>query len=152
MDASRTMTRDVVVIPPELNLDVAWRIMQRKQIRHLPVARGGVLVGILSDRDILTRATLGTNALLTVPAEPAALAMTSNPITCDPDAPVAELVKVMTDNKIDCLPVVGVSGRLIGLVTSTDLLLLLISHIHATRRLPFEFRLYQGEGAMEDCA
>ncbi len=53
------MTRDVIVVPPELTLDAAWRIMTRERIRHLPVVRAGALIGMLSDRDVLVHAKTG---------------------------------------------------------------------------------------------
>jgi len=46
----------------------------------------------------------------------------------------------MLEHKIDSIPVVSVSGALIGLVTSTDLLGLLVDRAQA-QVLPFEFKL-----------
>jgi CBS domain-containing protein len=46
----------------------------------------------------------------------------------------------MLEHKIDSIPVVSVSGTLIGLVTSTDLLGLLVDRAQA-QVLPFEFKL-----------
>ncbi len=134
------MTREVIIVPPELSLDVAWLIMNRERIRHLPVARGGVLLGILSDRDVLLRSSLGPNGNVVVPKGLVAVAMTASPVTCVPSTPVAQLVRLMTERKIDAIPVITGDERLVGLVTSTDLLLLLIDFEEA-RPLPFEFRL-----------
>ena len=50
MRANVPMTRDVIVVPPELPLDVAWQIMVRHRIRHLPVVRARALIGILGPR------------------------------------------------------------------------------------------------------
>ena len=47
---------------------------------------------------------------------------------------------MMIEHKIDSIPVVTPSGGLAGLVTSTDLLSLLVDHSRAYV-LPFEFRM-----------
>ena len=137
------MTRDVIVVPPELALLDAWRIMTREHIRHLPVVRAGALIGMLSDRDILSRGTLRKDGTLDVPtAIIVADAMTPTPIkTCDASTQVAEIARTMTDEKIDAIPVVR-GLRLVGLVTSTDLLYLLIQRDEA-RPLPFDFRVVE---------
>ena len=140
MIAATPMTREVIIVPPELSLDAAWLIMKRERIRHLPVARAGVLLGILSDRDVLVRSSLGADGNVVVPKGLVAVAMTASPVTCVPSTPVSQLVRLMTERKIDAIPVISGEGRLVGLVTSTDILLLLIDFEEA-RPLPFEFRL-----------
>lgn len=142
MQAVITMTRNVLVVPPELSLGAAHRIMRRERIRHLPVVQGGVLLGMLSDRDVLLRAKLGEDGTVDVPQLPVAVAMTPDPITCHATTSVAELVAIMTERKIDAVVVVGPSERLIGLVTSTDLLLLLGGRDEA-RPLPFAFEIQE---------
>jgi acetoin utilization protein AcuB len=118
--------------------------MRERRIRHLPVVQGGQLVGILSDRDILLRSTLDLDGTVTAPRDPVALAMTPAPVTCGPDSKVSELARTMVERKIDAIPVVGTAGRLIGLVTSSDLLCLLLEEA-SVRALPFDFRVYEGE-------
>lgn len=142
MQISTPMTREVTVVPPEVGLDVAFRIMQRKRIRHLPVVAGGELLGMLSDRDVLTRAKLADDGALIVPSLSCGAAMTPAPTTCDVDATVDEVVRLMTERKIDAVPVIAPSGRLVGLVTSTDLLLLLLTPSEA-RPLPYTFQLHE---------
>ena len=59
LENSPDLTREVVVVPPELRLVDAWEIMKRRKIHHLPVVRGGRLLGMLSDRDVFLRARPG---------------------------------------------------------------------------------------------
>jgi acetoin utilization protein AcuB len=143
MQANRTMTREVIVVPPELTLEAAWKIMQRERTRHLPVVRAGALIGMLSDRDVLARGNLNKDGVVHVP--PAVIvgeAMTPTPVqTCEASTDVSELAKTMLEEKIDAIPVVR-GLRLIGLVTSSDLLQLLIKRDEA-RPLPFDFRLIE---------
>lgn len=141
MRAKTPMTREVIVVPPELSLQSAWHVMTRERIRHLPVVRAGALVGMLSDRDVLARGTIGKDGVLHVPTDIlVGEAMMPAPlVTCDESTDVSELVHAMTEKKIDAVPVVR-GLRLVGLVTSTDLLLLLLERDEA-RPLPFEFHL-----------
>lgn len=143
MRASTPMTRDVIVIPPELSLAAAWQIMKRERIRHLPIVRAGALIGMLSDRDVLTRGKLAKDGSFEVaPGIVVAEAMTPTPVkTCEVSTDVSDLVRMMTEDKIDAVPVVR-GLRLVGLVTSTDLLLLLIDQDEA-RPLPFDFHLVE---------
>jgi CBS domain-containing protein len=52
----------------------------------------------------------------------AADVMTSNVITIRSDASIAEMVKLMLDNRISGLPVVDDRGKLVGIVTEGDCL------------------------------
>ncbi|HXX67971.1 MAG TPA: CBS domain-containing protein [Polyangiaceae bacterium] len=139
------MTREVTVVPPGLSLIAAHAVMKRKRIRHLPVVQAGALLGILSDRDVLVRATQRKDGSLDVPDDPVAVAMAPAPIVCEPTTSVAELARIMTEQKIDAIPVMN-GSRMVGLVTSTDLLLLLVGR-HEARPLPFEFRVVEEEEA-----
>jgi CBS domain-containing protein len=138
------MTRDVIIVPPELTLVTAWRILTREHIRHLPVVRAGALIGMLSDRDVLARGTLAKDGTLQL--EPHLLvddAMTPTPIeTCETSTDVADLVRTMTAKKIDAIPVVK-GLRLVGLVTTSDLLTLLLDDHGKSEPLPFEYHLIE---------
>lgn len=138
--AAEPMTRKVFVVPPETSLSQAWALMRSERFRHLPVVSGGTLIGLLSDRDILLRATL-EGGQVRVPETPVGEAATAWPHVCQPDTDVCDLVRVMTEKKIDAVPVVEGTDRLVGLVTSTDLLLLLIRLDEAKIPLPFVFDL-----------
>jgi len=46
------MKRDPITISPETGILEASRLLRQHKIRHLPVVRGGRLVGILTDRDL----------------------------------------------------------------------------------------------------
>ncbi len=55
----RYVSRDVQTLPPGASLDEARRLMERHQIRRLPVVDGGRLVGIVSLGDLATKGTPG---------------------------------------------------------------------------------------------
>lgn len=138
MEVRAPMTRHVTVIPESLSVGNAWRIMQERHIRHLPVVNGGKLVGIISDRDLLRHGHPAPDGELTFTNGCVADIMTLCPIVCPPDASVSNAARLMTEKKIDALPIVS-SGKLVGLLTSTDLLQLLIDDTRA--RIPFDFQI-----------
>jgi CBS domain-containing protein len=130
MKSSSVMTRDVVVVSPAVTVAAAERMMDRLRIRHLPVVVGGRLVGILSDRDLLRRS----------PTSTCGEAMSPAPLTCSADLSVGRIAELMIARKIDSLPVVDRSGALSGLVTSSDLLALLVERDEG-KVLPFSFTI-----------
>jgi acetoin utilization protein AcuB len=134
------MTRQVIVVLPELALDAAWRVMQRENIRHLPVVQGGELIGMLSDRDVLLRSSGGRDGKLVVPKTTVGEAMTPAPIVCTAKESLGHLVRLMTEHRIDAVPIVTRSKRLLGLVTTTDLLFALVG-FEDTRPLPIRFEI-----------
>jgi len=153
MRAATTMTRDVVCVPAELSLAKAWDLMQELRIRHLPVVQGGFLVGILSDRDVLLRSN--TSPGMFDDADLVGHAMTPSPRTCLAQTSVSQIARTMIEHKIDALPVVAVGneGRVIGLVTSTDLLWLLVDGSDAdVLPILFNMRLASADGRLPAAA
>jgi CBS domain-containing protein len=53
MTAADIMTRDLVVASPRTTIDEAMAQMDAGYFRHLPVVDGGVMVGIISVRDVV---------------------------------------------------------------------------------------------------
>ncbi len=47
------MTRKVVVVPPERTVEECMALMSDKHIRHLPVAQGDQILGMISMRDVV---------------------------------------------------------------------------------------------------
>jgi acetoin utilization protein AcuB len=133
MKVFAAMTRDVVVVAPSVSVSAAGRTMERMHVRHLPVVDGGRLVGILSDRDVLDARARGGQ-------DSCGEAMSPSPITCTPQTSVGRVAELMLAHRIDSVPVVDDDEALVGLVTSTDLISLLVER-GAALSLPFDFRL-----------
>jgi CBS domain-containing protein len=113
------MTRDVLTLGPEDDLSLAETILALGGIRHLPVVDGRMrLLGLVSQRDVLRA---GSN--VSPMAKRARLArevMTPNLITVRSFTPLRQALRLILDNKIGCLPVVEGDGRLIGIMTESD--------------------------------
>ena len=121
------MTGAPITVPPDVAVLDARQLMANERIRHLLVSLGGDLLGIVTDRDIrLNMPSQATslsvwelNYLLTKLT--VSEVMTRSVITIGPDRPARDAAQIMLEHKIGALPVVD-SGRLIGIVTETDLL------------------------------
>jgi len=111
------MTADPLVIAPEATLDQAHTTMKDGGFRHLPVQKEGKLVGVLSMTDI-GRLGQSVPALM---ARPVSELMTPDPVTVGPDELIEAAAAQMALRKVNCLPVVE-GGRLVGIVTTYDLL------------------------------
>ncbi len=148
MKVSRVMTKDVTWVQPELPLATAWALMTHLRIRHLPVAFEGTLLGILSDRDLLVRALRSADGTYTFPQQTCGEVMTPRPVACVSSTPVSRIAALMLEHRIDSVPIVGTDNRLVGLVTSTDLLELLTEPEQISDVLPFSFQLRQADERM----
>lgn len=125
------MRRRFISVTPEESLYQADRLMRLARIRHLLVVEDGVLVGILSHRDILEASIARLEDCL--PQErsgylrsiPVRRMMRHTPETVPPACPLQDAAARMVQFRIGCLPVVEHAPegpRLRGLITETDLL------------------------------
>jgi acetoin utilization protein AcuB len=110
------MTEAVETIHPGDVLQMAAEKMEQGRFRRMPVVEeNGTLVGILSERDL--RQHHGYLPVTRVTA-----AMTERPITIEADAPIEAAADLLLQHKIGGLPVVSSEGKLVGIITETDLL------------------------------
>lgn len=111
------MVKEVITVDGESTVKEAADIMNRFEIGCLIVTKDGKAVGILTERDLLKRIVSRTKN----PQKTKVKTVMSKPlIVVEPDMELEEAAKLMFKLKIKKLPVVE-SGRLMGLVTLTDL-------------------------------
>lgn len=131
------MTTDVVAIEPQNSIATAIRLMRQGQLRRLPVVDDDVLVGIVTSGDL--RRITGLASILKDPSQdnflwhhiPVANVMSRDPISLTPDAPISEAARLLVEHKIGGLPIV-VDGRLVGIITTSDLLETLMTPVGET--------------------
>lgn len=127
------MATDIVAVDENTSMMKATQIMKEHNIRRLPVLRRGRLVGILSDRDLKDAApskatSLDVHELYYLLSEIKVKdLMTKDPITINGDDTMEKAAVLMLENRISGLPVVNTKGDLIGVITLTDVLKVLIS-------------------------
>lgn len=100
----------------EQSLRVAHDMLKKHGIRHLPVLRGGHLVGMLSERDLALIETLKdvdpTKVLVSD-------AMSTNVFTVSPEASLDEVVDQMAERKLGSV-VVMQNEHVVGIFTTVD--------------------------------
>ena len=133
------MSRPPVTIGPEMSIHDALALFKKERIRRAPVIKGGKLVGIVSDKDLLNASPSPATTLsvwemnyllskLTVSE-----VMTKQVTTVAEDTPIEEAARIMADNKIGGLPVVK-GSRVVGIITETDLFKLFIELMGAREK------------------
>ncbi len=127
MTIRELMSGGLITVSPETPVPQARDVMARERIRHLLVTGpGGVLAGIVTDRDI--RLNLPSRATSLSAQEIGHLLskltvgqiMTRSVITIGPDASAREGARLLLEHKIGALPVLD-DGHLVGIVTETDI-------------------------------
>src|SRR5581483_9327125 len=126
------MQRDVVTVTPETRLPQVLRLLQPGGFRHVPVILDAALVGIISDRDVkqamVSLAGTGASGAELERARErlsASEIMARTVTTIAPMDTVEEAARRMATQKISALPVTE-DGRLVGIVTETDVLQLFV--------------------------
>jgi len=142
LKAKDIMTKDLITVPPGMEIVKAARILLEKGINGVPVVDRGKLVGILCQSDLIAQQKklpvpsvftlldgfipLGSTkhfekAFQKIAATTVADAMTSNPVTVGPESPLEEIANLMVDRNFHTIPVVE-KGRLVGIVGKEDVL------------------------------
>jgi CBS domain-containing protein len=129
------MTKNVVTANANTTLPEAHEIMMDNNIRRLPIVeKDGRLSGIVTLGDV--RGAQPSEATsLSVWEMNYLLAslklnkiMTPNPLTIGPDATIGEAARLMLENKISGLPVVDAKGKLLGIITESDIFSMVVLH------------------------
>jgi acetoin utilization protein AcuB len=150
------MQAAVITITPKTSLPEALRLVRHRGIRHLPVVEDDRLVGIVSDRDLKQAMASPATALeshelrylldaLTVDE-----IMTRAVVTVGRMFPIEDAARLMVTEKISALPVTE-RGKLIGIVTETDVLELFVKGMGAGEPSSrIDVRLGQNSTALAD--
>ena len=127
------MTREVITISPETSLAQAHKLMQEKHIRRLPVMDHDRIVGIVTLGDVRGAEPSRASSLsiwemndLLAKLEVVEI-MSRGPITIGQNASIGEAARIMLDKKFSGLPVVDEAGRLVGIITESDIFRLVAS-------------------------
>ena len=123
MTAGDIMTRDVVQLSPDMTVGETSDLLLRYRIHGAPVVdAAGQLVGMVSLVDLVGRV-----------GETVADVMTPDPVIAPEDTPVAEIAEMMLEQMVRRVPIVE-GGRVIGIVSASDLIRVFLNLHEATER------------------
>jgi nucleotide-binding universal stress UspA family protein/CBS domain-containing protein len=115
----KVMLHDPPAVSPSDTLAAAQSLMHRHELLSIPVVANGILVGIVTDRDLRSHA--GQLEQTTVQS-----AMALGPITISPAMPVEEAARLLLRLGVGALPVVE-NGQLQGLVSTREVIQTLLN-------------------------
>jgi len=143
MKVADIMTREVISVRPDMRVGQIARVFREHQLSGLPVITDeGELVGVITELDMVKRHArpqmpaflpllgaylpLGTReykeSLRRITGVVAEDIMTTPVNTISPDASLEDAATVMVSNRSNPLPVVDDNGRVVGIISRTDIL------------------------------
>ena len=145
------MTPTPITIAPNATAAEAANQMREKDIGSLIVVERGEPIGIVTERDFVTKVAASDRQPSRVFVKDI---MTSPLVAIPPTEEVAEAAKLMSQRKIRRLPVIE-GGKLVGMLTENDIIRIWPTLIEVTRehaRAGLEEQFSQGiEGHCEAC-
>ncbi|WP_320173649.1 CBS and ACT domain-containing protein [Maridesulfovibrio sp.] len=127
------MSKDVITLTHDRSMMKASKLMKDNNISRLPIVdEEGVLVGIVSDRDIKEASpskatTLDMHELYYLLSEIKVKdIMARKVLTVSVDDTVEKAAVIMEENKIGGIPVVDADRKCVGIITTTDVFKVLI--------------------------
>jgi len=143
MNVEDIMTREVISVRPDMRVGQIARVFREHQLSGLPVvSEDGELVGIITELDMVKRHArpelpaylplLGAylplrtkeyrESLRRITGVVASDIMTTPVNTIGPDASIEDAATVMVSNRSNPLPVLDEAGRMVGIISRTDIL------------------------------
>ncbi|MEQ4721775.1 CBS domain-containing protein [Nonomuraea sp. B19D2] len=120
LTAERVMSRVLVVVKPDESPLMAWELMRRADVHHLPVVDGRHVLGILTREQVAASWSGGPQEQSNRQVR-TMLRSERRPVV-GPETPLARVAAAMLNAECDALPVVDTDG-LIGMVTARDVLM-----------------------------
>lgn len=143
LKAKDIMTKNVITVTPDTEITQAAKLLLENHFNGLPVVdESGKLIGIICQDDLIVQQKrLPLPSLFTffdglipltsyrslekevekIVAATVSQAMTTDPITIDPDASLEDIATLMVNNNIHTLPVLD-RDRLVGVIGKEDVL------------------------------
>jgi len=126
---SKIMSTNLVTVHHGEPVSKVRQLIREHGVHHVPVVSGQKLVGIVSNSDVL-RVSFGDAFKTDERTVDATLdhtmtldqLMQKNPISVQEDSPIREAAQILANGNFHSLPVVTGDHKLVGMLTSTDLI------------------------------
>ena len=115
---SNIMTKKVIVANESDSVQKVAMLLRTNNIRGLPIVAKNKIVGILTERDIVSKVVAENKSPREITA---GKIMSPKIITAEPDNSIMDIAKLMSANNVGRIPVVDKKGNLVGIVTETDI-------------------------------
>lgn len=130
MPVSKIMTAEVLTVNATQSMHEVAELIKGKNIRHVPVVSGEKIIGMLSNTDLQKISFVNTvdgDTLTTAMYDNLTIeqVMTKNVTTVDQEDTILDVATILSNNEFHALPVTN-EGKLVGIVTTTDLVKFLI--------------------------
>ncbi|HEY9446231.1 MAG TPA: CBS domain-containing protein [Burkholderiales bacterium] len=123
------MSTPPITIRIDADYKIAVDLMREHAVHHVPVLdAGGVLRGIVAERDLLVAATRFLQSSVEVGE-----VMHRDVVTVTPETRLEHAAALMSMHKIGGLPVVGEAGTIVGMITETDMLVAFVEALAQAR-------------------
>lgn len=122
------MTTNPVTVAPSDSVAVAKKTLGSGEIHHLVVVEDGLIVGIVSSSDLLKFHLLDRDAA-TLSSTTVAQMMELEPVVLQSNASLHDAATALSIGGYHALPVVDQNRKLVGIVTSVDLVIHLLKQI-----------------------
>ncbi len=114
MNAQDVMTREVHAVGSRALLVEAARVMAEHDIGFLPVVEENVLVGVVTDRNMVVRGMAeGCHPTQAVVAD----IMSVEIVCCYPESGTDDIKQLMTEHGLSRIPVIDQNNHLLGIVS-----------------------------------
>ncbi|MBU2512003.1 CBS and ACT domain-containing protein [bacterium] len=140
------MSRNVITIDVDDSLHTAIKLLKKYKIRSLPVMKDRKLVGIVSNGDIKRASASDATSLdiheilYLIDKIKISDIMTKKPVTVLSSLTVDEVAEILLEKNISSAPVIDENNDVIGIITRSDILKVLI-HLTGVERRGVDFGL-----------
>lgn len=122
------MTENVITLKKSDSLETAEKLFKKHHIRHIPVVRGDVIIGMLSYTDLL-RISFADSVYddddhvdsIVYNMFNIEQVMAKKIVSVNPSSSIKEVAEILAKSEFHALPVVD-KNILVGIVTTTDLI------------------------------
>jgi acetoin utilization protein AcuB len=121
--ANQIMQTQVITVNADDDVARAWHVLIKNQIHQAPVLDAGLsLVGIVSDRNLLTALDVGEDQVHNALSKRVSDVMTTPVVAASPVTDIRHIAQVMLDHDVSGVPIVNDAGRLLGIISLSDIL------------------------------